>query len=54
MSRKPIEYVFIEHYEPDEEAMRRSLERAIRQTAENRAKKQREEEKIRLAENGEK
>ena len=54
MSRKPIEYVFIEHYEPDEEAMRRAIEHTIRDTAENRARKQREEEKIRLVENGEK
>ena len=54
MSRKPIEYIFIERFEPDEEAMRESLELAIRQTAENRAKKQREQEKLRSAENSEK
>lgn len=54
IARKQMEYVFVEHFHPDEEAMRRAIEHTIRDTAENRAKKQRAEEAIRLAENGEK
>ena len=53
MARKPIEYIFIEHFEPDEEAMRTAIEHTIRDTAENRARKLRDQEKLRSAENSE-
>lgn len=45
MAKKPIEYILIEHFHPDEEAMRSAIEHTIIDTAKNRAKKLRELEK---------